>query len=622
MFSMRNGFGGKIRYPPIDDISQDVATNLEKAKELKSLLSSFTAAEEAAIRQITPLLSIVQLKEGNIGAKGNTQLVWQQSKLSLILPNLPSECKFIILKRPSNDSTSAQGTQATRVRSTTFERCNIERALTLLSETVPSVWKSTDQFIITVSQERLAMWPEHGDLAEMNADLHIVERDDEEQGGNDEQTSNMSSNNNDGRVADGNDLGPAPLQNAEEPDEIFEGVLNYGNGSNYQSAASIPATIADAINGNQQNSNNTTATFNHADVLPIDGFANMTKTPYAWARAFPTIFIPEYLPFPNLTATQNAYPYIWKWVIRHDPTSWDTVRDKHPKMERWYRHMMWRHDGAPAAHPTFSLALFNYKSMQSLQRQGQFVVNTSDIDPDSTIDEIFHSADDDTRKKAVEKVINRAHCHSANVSGTPRYWRNTFFEFEAATRYHSHVLGKEPSFFITNSLADHHEYPLRLILHNYTKVIHEDPNNQPLVEIEDSQVINEMQLNDDTLFSKNSQTYKTVVTHYFASKLEIWYTIVLQPILGLDLCILVFEFQSGRGAIHAHILAYSKSLDWNQEITRALHDYALYVHSRLEELDGYIQDHADTATLQQLELNRYDKLSNVLPRGKRSITNF
>ena len=40
-----------------------------------------------------------------------------------------------------------------------------------------------------------------------------------------------------------------------------------------------------------------TVTFEQPNVLPTKGFANMTKTPYAWARAFPTVFIPSYIEF-------------------------------------------------------------------------------------------------------------------------------------------------------------------------------------------------------------------------------------------------------------------------------------------------------------------------------------
>ena len=68
-------------------------------RELHDLLMSFTGAEEATICQILQLLSIVHFSHGSLGSKGNTTCVWQQSKLNLILPNLPEECKFIVIRR-------------------------------------------------------------------------------------------------------------------------------------------------------------------------------------------------------------------------------------------------------------------------------------------------------------------------------------------------------------------------------------------------------------------------------------------------------------------------------------------------------------------------------------------
>jgi hypothetical protein len=50
-------------------------------------------------------------------------------------------------------------------------------------------------------------------------------------------------------------------------------------------------------------------------------------------------------------------------------------------------------------------------------------------------------------------------------------------------------------------------------------------------------------LQSDTSFSKAAHTYKNVVTHYFASKVEVWYALVLKPILGIDMALLVHEFQ-------------------------------------------------------------------------------
>ena len=69
--------------------------NVKISIELKLILSSMTCIEEAAIRQITPLISIVKLAYKNRGSKGNTTFMWSDSKLSNVLPNLPSKCQYL-----------------------------------------------------------------------------------------------------------------------------------------------------------------------------------------------------------------------------------------------------------------------------------------------------------------------------------------------------------------------------------------------------------------------------------------------------------------------------------------------------------------------------------------------
>ena len=56
-----------------------------------------SSIEEAVVRQITPLVSIVKLAHGNISLKGNTIYMWNHSKLCTILLNLPSSCQYFIL---------------------------------------------------------------------------------------------------------------------------------------------------------------------------------------------------------------------------------------------------------------------------------------------------------------------------------------------------------------------------------------------------------------------------------------------------------------------------------------------------------------------------------------------
>ena len=86
-FSRRNGFG-PIPRPPAGMTQY----------ELDQLLDSMTPAEEAAIRMVTPVLSIVSLRYGNIASKGNTTCVRQKSWMQGILPNLPTECRVKMRK--------------------------------------------------------------------------------------------------------------------------------------------------------------------------------------------------------------------------------------------------------------------------------------------------------------------------------------------------------------------------------------------------------------------------------------------------------------------------------------------------------------------------------------------
>ena len=101
---------------------------------------------------------------------------------------------------------------------------------------------------------------------------------------------------------------------------------------------------------NQDNvrDNDENAVFNQNDVLRLGDFANMNTTPYAWSRAFPSIFIPIYAFF-------NGQ---YRWIINGDITGFNGIRDKRVKVTQWQEYLMWRSDGIPSSHPIFSLVLY------------------------------------------------------------------------------------------------------------------------------------------------------------------------------------------------------------------------------------------------------------------------
>ena len=63
--------------------------------------------------------------------------MWNDSKLSNILPNLPNKCQYFVLSYNSKFDSSII------LKSTKFDRRKIQKCLELLSKSVEDVWKTT-----------------------------------------------------------------------------------------------------------------------------------------------------------------------------------------------------------------------------------------------------------------------------------------------------------------------------------------------------------------------------------------------------------------------------------------------------------------------------------------------
>ena len=87
---------------------------------------------------------------------------------------------------------------------------------------------------------------------------------------------------------------------------------------------------------------------------------------------------------------------------------------------------------------------------------------------------------------------------------------------------------------------------LRILLSRYVSYI--DGN---------SDVDGTLVLNNNSHFTSAVQKYKHVVTHFLASKMEIWYNIVMENIHNVVDVMITKEFASSRGAIHYHSLNYT-----------------------------------------------------------------
>ena len=551
MFSFRNGFGRMLYTTYSEGLTHSVDDmNYLRSYELHRLLSSFTVIEEAAIRTVVPLLSIIRLMHGNIKTKGNTSCVWQKSKLCLILPNLPSECKYVIINRRNCNGTKGKS----NLVSTKFERRKIQYALELLLQTVPGVWKNDirfPEFRIEVSEDKLNQWPVSGDFTDLDNIPMVYECDKDgteillDNPRNVYKKKDAKTMEYENLQRDGNDLGPSPLQNSVAPLETFEGVVdlnskNKAAGANAQHAVETLENHIDELKGvdvpMKVNMEKEQVELDQDDVFEKGDFVDMDKTPFAWARAFPTVFIPQY---------RNG-----KWIILHDITGcydMDGVCDTTVCFNEWANFLMFRSDGIPVSHPTFSLVLHNHKMKKQLQGLGRHVLNTSNMDPNITADKLVEMWDD--KKSGREELFNRLHTHSSNVAGTKSYWLAQRFSFKSTIFYRSYIKDEELSYFHTGSVAEFHEPWLRLLIYQYLCQL-----DNPTIKENDVNNI----LSDDSIFLKYVQKLKNIVTLYVAVKMEIWMALFMKPVHGITGGLLSYQFAPSRGAIHWHCNLYSE----------------------------------------------------------------
>ena len=138
--------------------------------------------------------------------------MWNDSKLSNILPNLPF------------------------LKSTKFDRRKIQKWLELLSKTVDDVWKTTSKFNLTIYQENLNGWPLSGDIRDLDDMIIILLPEEIVQKHKDEldnielpTVKHEEKDKYHNLFKDWKDSGPSPLQNKDFPEEMFETAINTSN---------------------------------------------------------------------------------------------------------------------------------------------------------------------------------------------------------------------------------------------------------------------------------------------------------------------------------------------------------------------------------------------------------
>jgi hypothetical protein len=119
--------------------------------EFHYILGQLTVAEESAVCQITPLISIVRLKHGNVGRKGVVSCVQQSSSLNKLLPNLPQQCKFLVFQRTHGNGS---------MKSLSARRPWIQRVLEMFQH----ISQDVHAWDVQIEKSHLQEWPENGNI--------------------------------------------------------------------------------------------------------------------------------------------------------------------------------------------------------------------------------------------------------------------------------------------------------------------------------------------------------------------------------------------------------------------------------------------------------------------------
>ena len=584
-FSIGNGFGAE---PSLIDQPAII-------KELHSLLDRCTPAEEAAIRKITPLVSIARLKHGNIASKGTISCVSQDSTLLSVLPRLPSECKTIVIMRQGNSNG-----KPTRLPSFSFRKVVIHRILHILHEI------DHPAFEFTLSQENLDEWPDEGNLLDMASTVHIPDALEDTKGADGTIPASMQNCD-----VDGGDMGPAPLQN-DSHDEVFEGTVPMAPDNNLkddaaQAMAAFQETVASVRNNARAVAASTSAMMTPMTIpfqviplqlwkllsrpqliilpppanynvvgsqvqleqeshLPTGDFVDMMRTPYAWTQAFHTIF------WPFFDSTDECYKVYGDFTGLHHE-----LRELSVTAREWSEYIMWTNNGRAARHPIFPLVLSNELFRRSVYSQAQVSLNLDgNFDPNESVEKLVCADLQDDSK--VNDLATKVNHYVGNVPGTDQYFKSVKKKFTATHFHHGYTKNLPLSAFHTGSLAEFHDPFLRQLLASYASATRSAGFSQSV-------------LDNDGVFHSFMNECKHIVTHYFVAKMEIWLDVFLSHVIGLVEFTGRNEFAKSRGAIHAHLLLYCSSIGFD--------DIGSLMDSLLQEIDQLMREL--DATIRQME---------------------
>jgi hypothetical protein len=186
----------------------------------------------------------------------------------------------------------------------------------------------------------------------------------------------------------------------------------------------------------------------------VPDFLDWSTTPYFFAKAFPTCFMPDRLGDPaNATVPAEFNPV----------TTGGFSRQSHISFSDWVQQLM-HVSGRFVAHETFMFAVHSIKQRMQARSCTTFALNClpGDAPPDLGA---IRQALDDANHAGVDRLGHHVTTYMNSITGTAPYWWKRRREVGDKLRYLSSSEGSVPVVFHTGSFAEYHMPGLYKVLY-------------------------------------------------------------------------------------------------------------------------------------------------------------
>ena len=266
----------------------------------------------------------------------------------------------------------------------------------------------------------------------------------------------------------------------------------------------------------------------------------------------------------NEYSNEKLFCKAFPWLFPGGYGDFNQYREEKISVMEWINNLVYYYDGRFALDKMWIFFALNFATRQTNQKSGSYFVDGFFKEGKKTLDEIK-----DEIKDGNMSWIDRITYYSYRVSGSSAYWRKKKSEVLSWIAYHVEKGHGAPTLFITLSCAEYYWPDIwRLLEERYKKAGLSIPDCSGKGKT--------TLINDFTL----------IVQEYFQERVKIWLDTIGKHIFEIDHYWLRYEFAPGRGQIHCHMIAITKS----QRMLKEYFSFDGNKEKQAEFLDKYLRE--------------------------------